>query len=189
MIASDEAVPVIAAIALVAAAGTSCGSDDARVRQPTIVRSCSSTIYTSETLPIRRSDAVFVGPLAFPTLRGLSSPSKLSRVGKFFVYKSPATLGPRPASKVTLMLTNPRSGVRLLYDPADLRRLANGTYRIGSTSKVIEFRVCRYSGRPLYTQYNGGFLLRKPSCAILAVQDDLGNEAGPTRVPLGVPDC
>jgi hypothetical protein len=110
-------------------------------------------------------NAIIVGHAIFNDLRGartrLDPPT---RDADFYTYKTVVTVwGP---DTVTVKVSSPGNGVRLLYDPGTLEQLATRPPSLASLPTEAMFDVCRgRTSSSVATQYNGGFAIRRPLCA------------------------
>jgi hypothetical protein len=110
-------------------------------------------------------NAIGVGPLALVGVQEAAratSADFMSRHGRYFAFKLLAVVS--GSRGVTVAVSKEQRGqFTLLYDPR--AAATKDGFRFAAGNPVVTFKAC---GRG--TQYNGGFLARRPGCLTLEVQ-------------------
>jgi hypothetical protein len=85
--------------------------------------------------------------------------------------KNPLTIHEADASDVRLSVTDPHDAVRVLYDEAGSEAYGRQQYRFRDGVTAVDLAgpsTCGQGAGGL-VQYNGGFVVRQPTCATLTV--------------------
>jgi hypothetical protein len=129
------------------------------------VRSCESSVFGDLGAGWRR-DALIAGPVAFVGARGYEDDPKRSfrtRPGRATAFKVLLVItGDRP---ILVSLRTP--GAALFYNPSKWGLSNNVPFRAGD--EATRFEPCRDANQPS-TQFNGGFLVRRPMCVPVEVR-------------------
>lgn len=158
-----------------------------------VVRDCASRIEGPRLDPAR-TNALAVGPVTFHGLRGAAElpPQKFNTARGSQAWKTVTeVIADTPA---TVVISAPdRDNLALIYDDFGAAN-QRGYYRLADGSDVVRFEPCRrneprYSGKGTVgprTQYNGGFLVRKPGCYELEVIADGTNSVVRRAIGFGL---
>ena len=170
----------------------SCGNGERTSSTVRATRTCATRVEGKLPPTWRRSSA-FAGPIAFYAVSELPSPVAGSRnPGRIYAEKVLALV--EAASDVTVTVDKPsRRRVRLLYDLSRLDYppdLSDGT----TSARLVACKRTQPSlvGRGTvghYTQFNGGFVVRWPACARLAVTERGSGRSFHVTFPFGSTGC
>jgi hypothetical protein len=148
------------------------------------VRSCESSVFGDLGADWRK-DAVLAGPVAFVGARGYEDDPKRSFVAR----------GPRMATaqKVLAVVVGDRPVIvsvqtrdaALFYDPSKWGQSNHVAFRRGD--EVTRFEPC-IGDAQRSTQFNGGFLVRRPTCVAVRVQIE-GGRARVVLLSFGAGTC
>jgi hypothetical protein len=148
------------------------------------VRSCESSVFGDLGAGWRK-DAVLAGPVAFVGARGYEDDPKRSFVAR----------GPRMATaqKVLAVVVGDRPVIvsvqtrdaALFYDPSKWGQSNHVAFRRGD--EVTRFEPC-IGDAQRSTQFNGGFLVRRPTCVAVRVQIE-GGRARVVLLSFGAGTC
>ncbi|MGH2692852.1 MAG: hypothetical protein ACRDHM_10160 [Actinomycetota bacterium] len=148
------------------------------------VRTCESSVLGDLGAGWRR-DAVLVGPVAFVGARGYENDPK-----RLFFARDP---GMARAQKVLVVVDGDSPVVislqtrdaALFYDPSKWGQSNRVPFRRGD--EVTRFEPCTEDGQR-GTQFNGGFLVRQPTCVRVGVQIE-GEEPTVASLSFGAGAC
>jgi hypothetical protein len=148
------------------------------------IRSCESSVF-GDLGPGWRKDAVLAGPVAFVGARGYEDDAERSFVAR----------GPRMATaqKVLAVVVGDRPVIvsvqtrdaALFYDPNKWGQSNHVAFRRGD--EVTRFEPC-IGDAQRSTQFNGGFLVRRPTCVAVRVQIE-GGRARVVSLSFGAGTC
>jgi hypothetical protein len=160
--------------------GFSSASSDAGV----FVRSCESSVFGDLGAGWRK-DAVIAGPLAFVGARGYEDDPK-----RLFFARKPGmataqkvlavVVGDRP-----VLVSVQRPNAALFYDPSKWGQSNHVALRRGD--EATRFEPCTADSQRS-TQFNGGFLVRRPTCVPVKVQIE-GGQATIVSLSFGAGAC
>jgi hypothetical protein len=153
---------------------------DARV----FVRSCESSVSGDLGAGWRR-DAVLTGPVAFVGARGYEDDPK-----RLFLVRNPGMARAQKVLAVVdgdspVVVTLRTRAAALFYDPSKWGQSNRVPFRRGD--EVTRFEPCTEDSQR-GTQFNGGFLVRRPTCVQVRVQME-GGEPTVASLSFGAGAC
>lgn len=158
---------------------SSTASTSAPVSSATIGSRVCSTIWASATPDfVVRPQDVAIGPLTLGAMLDGSEEAppkwRLADGVVALATKNPLTIQATGAGTVRMSVTDPHDAVRVLYDDAGLAASAAGRYRFRDGVRAIDLGGPARCGEGAggLVQYNGGFVVRAPTCATVSVALD-----------------